>query len=123
LIKGWAITITGAFVGFAVDRQRWALAIASIGPSLLFWILDSTFLRNERLFRNLFARAVAGEVKPFFMGATSPDYVSRVKREARAASKEDVSSRFRTFWRPALLLFYGAIILVACITAYIVCHS
>jgi hypothetical protein len=124
LIKGWAITVAGAFVGFAVDRNQWTLAAASIVPTLLFWILDASFLRNERLFRHLFIRVTTGEEKPFFMGATSKSYVMQIKAEAKQdESKEDVSSRFRTFWRETLLLFYGAIILMALVVAVIICRS
>lgn len=124
LIKGWAITVTGAFVAFAVDRDQWELAAASIVPTLLFWILDTSFLRNERLFRHLFARVTKGEEKPFFMGATSKPYVTKVKAAAEQdSSKEDVSSRFETFWRETLLLFYGAVILTAVAVAVIICLS
>jgi hypothetical protein len=124
LIKGWAITVTGAFVAFAVDRDQWELAAASVAPTLLFWVLDTSFLRNERLFRHLFAGVTQGEVKPFFMGATSKGYVRQVKSEAqRDNSKEDVSSRFKTFWRETLLLFYGAVVLMALAVAVIICQS
>jgi hypothetical protein len=124
LIKGWAITVTGAFVAFAVDRDQWELAIASLVPTLLFWILDMSFLRNERLFRHLFARVAADNAPPFFMAATSRSYVAKVKAEAvRDKSKEDVSSRFKTFWRQTLILFYGAVILIALVVALIICQS
>ncbi len=124
LIKGWAITVTGAFVAFAVDRDQWELAAASVVPTLLFWLLDTSFLRNERLFRHLFARVAKGEEKPFFMGATSKPYVNQVKADARLdKSKEDVSSRFRTFWRETLILFYGAVILIALVVAFVICRS
>ncbi|MEK6328315.1 MAG: hypothetical protein AABM66_12455 [Actinomycetota bacterium] len=124
LIKGWAITVTGAFVAFAVDRNQWELAAASAVPTLLFWILDTSFLRNERLFRHLFARVAKGQEEPFFMSATSQPYIQQVKEEAeKDKSKEDVSSRFKTFWRETLLLFYGAVIVVALTVAVTICLS
>lgn len=124
LIKGWAITVTGAFIGFAVDRNQWELAAASVVPTLLFWMLDASFLRNERLFRDLFARVTRDEEKPFFMGATGESYVARMKAEAKLdKSKDDVSSRFRTFWRETLVLFYGAVIVMALVVAGVICRS
>jgi hypothetical protein len=124
LIKGWAITVTGAFVGFAVDRNQWELAAASVVPTLLFWMLDASFLRNERLFRDLFARVTRDEEKPFFMGATGESYVARMKAEAKLdESKDDVSSRFRTFWRETLVLFYGAVFVMALVVAGVICRS
>ncbi|MDP9418588.1 MAG: hypothetical protein M3P53_00215 [Actinomycetota bacterium] len=54
LMKGWAITVSGAFFGFAVDRRSWRLAVLGILPVVGFWFLDSYFLWQERLFRRLY---------------------------------------------------------------------
>lgn len=119
-IKGWAITLTAAFVGFAVNQDRWELAAASVAPTLLFWVLDTSFLRNERLFRALFDRVKNGDEDPFFMGATSKGFVERLRAAAEGSdSRLDVSSRFRTFWRQTLLVFYGAVISSAAAVAAI----
>lgn len=124
LIKGWAITVAGALVAFAVDRDQWELAATSLVPTMLFWILDTSFLRNERLFRHLFARVANGQESPFFMGATSKPYVKQVKEEvASHKAREDVSSRFGTFWSETLLVFYGAEILIALVVAIVICRS
>ncbi len=124
LIKGWAITVAGAFLAFAVNRDKWGLAVAALAPTLLFWILDTSFLRNERLFRDLFDRVRKGLEAPFYMGATAPQYVKRIKLEAEEGKREeDIGSRMRTFWREALVLFYAAIILACMVTAIIICHS
>jgi hypothetical protein len=123
LIKGWAITIAGAFLGFGVSREEYGLALAALAPTVLFWILDASFLRNERLFRNLFDRVRKGLEPPFYMGATAPDYVKRVKAEAKEAEGQDISSRPRTLVRETLLLFYGAIIIACLIVAALLCHT
>jgi hypothetical protein len=124
LIKGWAITIAGAFLAFAINREKYGLALAALAPTFLFWLLDTSFLRNERLFRYLFDRVRKGLEPPFYMGATAPGYVERVKREARDdEKKEDISSRWRTFWRETLLLFYGAIASTCLIAAALICHG
>ena len=121
LIKGWAVTIAGAFLAFGVNNDKWQLAVAGVAPTLLFWILDATFLRNERLFRHLFDAARRGEVEIFFMGATGPTYVAKVAKEfADGRTKENVSSRWATLWRETLWLFYGAIILGTVIVAVLV---
>ena len=60
----------------------------------------------------------------FYMGATAPPYVQRIKLEASEGKREeDVGSRLRTFGREALVLFYGAIIIACLATAAIICHS
>lgn len=75
LVKGWAITVAGAFFGFAVSSGKWRLAAASVILTLIFWCLDTYFLRSERTFRILYdkARMSPATVPPFFMSATSPD--------------------------------------------------
>jgi hypothetical protein len=124
LIKGWAVTVAGAFLAFAVNREKWGLALAAVAPTLLFWLLDASFLRNERLFRDLFDRVRKGLEPAFYMGATAPTYVKRVKIEAEKGERdEDVGSRLRTFGREALVLFYSAVILACLITAGIICRS
>jgi hypothetical protein len=106
LVKGWALTLAGAFYGFAVNSHNVRLAIVAVLPTLLFWLLDSYFLRAERLFRKLHRRVrTFGDVEPFFMSATSPDFIKSLPVKDRTEI-----SRWRVFWRPALSLFYGAII-------------
>jgi hypothetical protein len=121
LIKGWAITIAGAFLAFGVNRDKWQLAAAGLAPTFLFWILDASFLRNERLFRHLFDAARRGNVEVFFMGATGPSYVKEVEKQFNeGAAQENIASRWATFRREALLLFYGAIILGTVIVAALI---
>jgi hypothetical protein len=125
LIKGWTVTVAAAFLGFAVTRDKWELAVASVGPTVLFWLLDSTFLRNERLFRDLFdrVRKRPDEVDPFFMGATSEPYVRRVQSESQEKGATDVASLWKTFWRRALSLFYGAVIAAGLLAAIVICRT
>jgi len=60
---------------------------------------------------------------PFYMGATTSEYVKKIKAEAAENKRgENIGSRFRTFWRETLILFYGAILLTCLVTAAIICH-
>jgi len=111
LVKGWAVTVSGAFLGFAISGKEWGLAVAGILPALVFWGLDAYFLRAERLFRALHDAVRTGRppVEPFFMGAT---------QRAFTASVPKVS------WRDALLsttlgLFYGTLAVSAVVVAAI----
>ncbi|MFE7467780.1 hypothetical protein ACFU6R_27240 [Streptomyces sp. NPDC057499] len=54
LIKGWTMTVAGVFFGVLVSRPGWLLALAGLVPIGGFWLLDSYFLRQERLFRKLY---------------------------------------------------------------------
>jgi hypothetical protein len=86
-VKGWAITITGALLGFAVSGHKSGLAILATAPVLAFWGLDTYFLRAERLFRALYnAVRLGSEQEPFFMAATSHNFIKLLGRKPRVAS-------------------------------------
>jgi hypothetical protein len=108
LVRGWAITVTGLYFGFAVQSDDWRLGLVSVIPIVAFWGIDAYFLRSERLFRELYAAVVggSGDTPPFYMAATSEDFRSRCE--------PDVSSYWRTaLRRPVLWGFYGSLLVSA----------
>ncbi|MFD9464855.1 hypothetical protein [Streptomyces sp. NPDC060027] len=48
------MTIAGVFFGVSANNPSWKIAAAGIIPVAGFWLLDSYFLRQERLFRKLY---------------------------------------------------------------------
>lgn len=112
VVKGWAITIAGAFLGFAITRGNGWLALAGALPTLSFWFLDATFLRSERAFRLLFEEIRARRAEPFFMNATAPSFLKSLS----AADRSTVSWK-AVFSRPSMNWFYGAIIVSAIVIA------
>jgi hypothetical protein len=114
LLKGWAVTLSGAFLGFAIDRSDWGLALAGLLPALVFWGLDAYFLRAERLFRALHDAVRTGTppVEPFFMAATQPPFSTSAPKAS---------------WRDAVIsltlsVFYGTLVVSAVVVAAILCH-
>lgn len=107
LVKGWALTVAGIFLGFAVNSNDAWLAFASLFPTLVFWGLDGYFLRAERLFRALYERIRkrTDYVPPFFMGATAPSFINLLRDE-----EKQQHSWWRTLRRPSLLFFYVSIL-------------
>jgi hypothetical protein len=104
-VKGWAITLAGAFFGFAITKDESGLAWAGLMPVIVFYGLDVYYLQAERLFRVLFdqVRNRDPNVEPFFMGATSPEFRKRMTAEGKDVSWHDTS------WRPTLIAFYLAL--------------
>ena len=100
LMKGWALTVAGAFYGFAVKGTSWEVAATGLMPVLVFWGLDAYFLRQERLFRGLYdqVRRRNARVEPFAMNA--------------AAYASGVASWRRTLVSRTLAPFYGAVFIV-----------
>jgi hypothetical protein len=103
LLKGWALTLTVAILGFAVNKNSAALALVALIPTIIFWGLDSYYLHTEWLFRELHRKVRDPEsgTKPFFMGVTDEDFVKSLPKGAR--------SQWTTLWRPTLSSFYGAL--------------
>lgn len=104
LMKGWALTLTGAFLGFAVNSKDTGIAAAALLPILAFWTLDAYYLRAERLFRALYdrVRSSADAVEPFFMDATSGKFITGVA--------PDTASWRKTLGRATLSGFYTVLI-------------
>jgi hypothetical protein len=109
LIKGWAVTVSGAFLGFAIGNNEWALAVSGLLPILLFWWLDGYFLRAERMFRGLHeAVRTTHDIEPFYMAATSKSLGLAEKSQARWSS---------VLFSLTLIGFYGALVTAAGVVA------
>lgn len=107
VVKGWAITVAGAFFAFAVSRDDPNVAFAGLVPVIAFYWVDVYFLQAERLFRVLFdqVRAEDPSIQPFFMNATNPEFRARMNALGRDVSWQD------TTWRPTLVGYYAALAL------------
>lgn len=61
LLKGWSVTLVSALLALAANRADWLLVAVALLPALTFWGLDGYFLAQERLFRRIYERVVAGD--------------------------------------------------------------
>jgi hypothetical protein len=59
-IKGWAITITSAIFALTGTIKEPYLCFIALGPIIMFWVLDSMFLANERCFVSLYSCVAKG---------------------------------------------------------------
>lgn len=54
LLKGWSVVLVSALFALAAkDSNRLYIYLACF-PSLVFWVLDGYFLRQEKLYRKLY---------------------------------------------------------------------
>jgi hypothetical protein len=71
-IKGWTVTISSALLAIYVSTKNYYFILAAIFPTIIFWLLDTYYLSQERKFRGLY-NDVAGvtdnpkQLKPFEM--------------------------------------------------------
>lgn len=57
-IKGWSLTLSTAVYVYTAENLSWLLASVALLPPVGFAWLDAFHLRQERLYRELFAFAV-----------------------------------------------------------------
>ena len=100
LFKGWSITLAAALSGFAAIDTKSGLLIIAVASTILFWGLDAYYLWLERGFIELYGQVSA---KPVDAGV---DFAMRPLTNGGAWSW------FRIWFRPHLLFFYGAIVVV-----------
>ena len=60
MLKGWTITLVVVSLVLRGDKIS---ALIAIIPWLVFWFLDAYFLRQERLFRELYKWVVENRIK------------------------------------------------------------
>jgi len=84
-IKGWAITITAAIFALTGTIKEPFLCFIALGPTIMFWILDSMFLANERCFVSLY-------------NCVSNDNKLQVdKKKLKAKVRNAVTDEFKTY--------------------------
>jgi hypothetical protein len=99
LVKGWAITVTTALLAVQANKPGWHVAAISFLPVISFWMLDSYFLHQERLFRHLYndVRRHDATTEPFSMDITP-------YREKECLPRVAFSATIRTFYGLLLAL-------------------
>ncbi|MCA0388454.1 MAG: hypothetical protein LCH52_08165 [Bacteroidetes bacterium] len=109
LIKGWTVTLVTATLLIKGDDIHVLLAIL---PTLVFWLLDSYFLWQERLYRWLYGwviknRAISDELI-FDLKAES-----RAKAERRADPKKHKNLKYwKVVFSQTIWPFYGIILVL-----------
>ena len=53
-LKGWCVTIIAALVALSIKESNFWLYLFTIVPTVAFWLLDSYYLLQEKLFRHLY---------------------------------------------------------------------
>lgn len=127
-IKGWAITITAAIFALTGTIKEPYLCFVALGPILMFWVLDSIFLANERCFVSLYT-CVSKDNK---LKVDKNTLIRKVKQTIETTEKEYSVSNYsmnfvqfreiaRNNWWSALLSytivwFYSVLIILTVVT-------
>ncbi|MBZ2127019.1 hypothetical protein [Streptococcus gordonii] len=99
IVKGWAVTILiGLFVFLQKNESKSDLFIY-ITPILFFWVLDSYYLWQERLFRKLYNKII-------------DDLTSESDLSMDTSTFKENYSFFRTLFSVSELLSYGVLLVL-----------
>lgn len=78
-IKSWSLTVSGAIYAYTASHLSWWLAVVALLPPLAFAWLDMFYLRQERLFRELYRDAIKPESQVTVFSMDTNCYQDRVK--------------------------------------------
>lgn len=101
--KGWGLTVATAAFGFSATKAVPVVAGLGLVVVIFFGILDSYYLREERLFRYLYDDARRGLVEVYSMNKN--DYADRCTRRSVYRSWSVFG-----FYGPLLLVGLGALV-------------
>ncbi len=101
--KGWGLTVATAAFGFSATKAVPVVAGLGLVVVIFFGILDSYYLREERLFRYLYDDARRGKVGVYSMNKN--EYSSKCKRRSVICSWSVLG-----FYGPLLLVGLGVLI-------------
>lgn len=105
LIKGWTVTLVAALFALAAKDSKEAFILVAYFPAVLFWILDSYYLYQERLFRMLYDN-VRSKVPPTDFSLSTKPFDKGFGQWASAAFSKTI------------LIFHGIIILTLIFVMY-----
>lgn len=98
LLKGWSVTLVAAIFVLTVNNPSVYLIFIALFPALAFWGLDAYYLRQERLFRQLYKNAIE-----------EPDNIRTFSMDT-SGYERNVQNWFDTAISKSVLPFHGAIV-------------
>lgn len=101
LIKGWVVTIVAALFALAAKDAEKTFIYIAILPCIIFWGLDSYFLRQERLFRHLYDKVRKQNESGIDYSMNTNDF-----------KKSKDTNFFRVLFSQSLSFFYISILLI-----------
>lgn len=100
MIKGWCIALVAAIFALSADKANSNFAYIALFPLVIFWGLDTFFLRQEKMYRKLYEEVTNGNVKSDKFTMDSSVY------------SKDIGCYLVVVFSKTLLPFYGAMIVM-----------
>ena len=99
-IKGWSVALIVASFALSAKDSNHSFMVYVYYPILVFWVLDSYFLHQEKLFRKLYEGVANNRIK-------SEKYTLNT-----SLVKDSKWGIFSILFSPTIFVFYGALILL-----------
>ncbi len=100
LIKGWVITLVVGSVALGLAGWNVTILVAAV---IMFWYLDAYYLRQERMFRELYNWVITNRHK-------TSDFLLDMNT---SRFKNKVEPTCKVFFSVTLSIFYGTLLVVA----------
>jgi hypothetical protein len=72
-VKGWSLTLSSAIYAYTASHLHWWNSLVGLLPAIAFGWLDAFYLRQERLFRELYNAVIKENTDvPLFSMSTAP---------------------------------------------------
>ena len=97
MIKGWSVMLVAALFALAAANTNELFVYLAYFPAFMFWALDAYFLRQERLFRELYDHVRAMKSEPVDFSMSTKPFDDRV------------DTTWDVAWSQTLGLFHGTI--------------
>ena len=78
-LKGWSVTLISAIFVLATTKSDSRYIIIAFLPAITFWILDSYYLYQERLFRELHKAVIKQKNNEDFLSLDISDFKDEIK--------------------------------------------
>jgi hypothetical protein len=108
LLKGWCVTLVSALLALASKDSNTKFILVAYFPVMMFWILDSYFLWQERLFRKLYDKVRVTDEGAIDFSMNTSTLVEQTAPWARVA------------FSITLVLFYGTMIGAVLLAMFVV---
>jgi hypothetical protein len=110
-LKTWGVTLVSAIVALATKDGLPSVVLVAWLPIGVFWFLDANFLRQERLYRELYNTVRLKDASTVDFDLNAYIYKNQVK------------GYIRTMWSITLASFYGGLFLTVPLIAYLCYRS
>lgn len=108
LVKGWTIALVAALLAIAAEKITLSYMLVVLVPIFLFWWLDSYYLNQEKLYRELYKDVAnkKNELIDFNMDASI--YKNRIDSVLKIAKSPSVGPFYLTIIALLVVLYFRA---------------